>query len=499
MAGTRLSGLISGMDTEGLISQLMDARKAKVTKVKKQQMKHNVKQDSWKELNTKLKNFQSKHVSTMRFASSYAKKVTKVSDSSVASVITGEGATNSVQDLEVKELAKTAYLTGSELKGEDGKKGNYTALSKLSDFGIASEGSFTINVGGKETSVDINADTTISDVLNKLKDAGLNASFDEKNQRFFVSAKNSGEANDFSITAGNGSGAEALSKLGLSTGNKIDGQDAEILLNGASFKSSSNTFDINGLTITANAKTEPGKAVTLTTQTDTDGIYDMVKNMLKDYNALVNEMDKLFNAPVAKGYDPLTSEEKDAMSDSEVEEWEKKVKDSILRGDDNLSAINSALQDAMSTGFEVGGKKMYLSDFGINTAGYFSAADNEKHALHIDGDADDATSSGNADKLKSMIASDPDAVISFFTQMAQNLYAKMSDNSKSVDGYRSFGSFYDDKRMKTDYDAYTKQVTDMETKLNEYEDKWYSKFAKMEKVMAQMQSKTNALSGLFGG
>ena len=83
--------------------------------------------------------------------------------------------------------------------------------------------------------------------------------------------------------------------------------------------------------------------------------------------------------------------------------------------------------------------------------------------------------------------------------MAQNLYAKMSDNSKSVDGYRSFGSFYDDKRMKTDYDAYTKQVTDMETKLNEYEDKWYSKFAKMEKVMAQMQSKTNALSGLFGG
>lgn len=499
MAGTRLSGLISGMDTEGLISQLMDARKTKVTKVKKQQMKHNVKQDSWKELNTKLKNFQSKYVSNMRFASSYAKKVTKVSDSSIASVITGEGATNSVQDLEVKELAKTAYLTGSELKGEDGKKGNYTALSKLSDLGIASEGSFTINAGGKETSVDINADTTISDVLNKLKDAGLNASFDEKNQRFFVSAKNSGEANDFTITAGDGSGAEALSKLGLSTGNKIDGQDAEILLNGASFKSSSNTFDINGLTITANAKTEPGKAVTLTTQTDTDGIYDMVKNMLKDYNALVNEMDKMYNAASAKGYEPLTSEEKDAMSDSEVEEWEKKVKDSILRGDDNLSAINSALQDAMSTGFEVGGKKMYLSDFGINTAGYFSAADNEKHALHIDGDADDAISSGNADKLKSMIASDPDAVISFFTQMAQNLYTKMDDNSKSQDGYRSFGSFYDDKRMKTDYDAYTKQVSDMETKLNEYEDKWYSKFAKMEKVMAQMQSKTNALSGLFGG
>ena len=74
MAGTRLSGLISGMDTEGLISQLMEARKTKVTKVKKQQMKQNVKQDTWKELNTKLKNLQSKFVSNMRFESAYAKK-----------------------------------------------------------------------------------------------------------------------------------------------------------------------------------------------------------------------------------------------------------------------------------------------------------------------------------------------------------------------------------------------------------------------------------------
>jgi len=499
MAGTRLSGLISGMDTESLITQLMDAKKVKVTKVKKQQMSHNVKQDAWKDLNTKIKNLQTKHISNMRFSSAYAKKVTKVSDSSVASVITGSGATNSVQDLEVKELAKTAYLTGSELKGEDGKKGNYTALSKLSDLGIDTEGSFTINAGGKETKVDLSGSTTISDVLNKFKDAGLNASFDEKNQRFFISSKKSGEANDFTITAGDGSGAEALSKLGLSTGNKIDGKDAEILLNGASFKSSSNTFEINGLTITANAKTEPGKSVTLTTQTDTDGIYDMVKNFLKDYNELINEMDKLYNAPSAKGYEPLTSEEKDAMSDSEVEEWEKKVKDSILRGDDNLSAINSAMQTAMSAGFNVGGKTMYLSDFGINTLGYFSAADNEKHAYHIDGDPDNSNTSGNADKLKGMIAADPDKVIDFFTQLSQNLYKKMNDQSKSVDGYRSFGSFYDDKRMKTDYDSYTKRITDMESKLNDEEDKWYSKFAKMEKVMADMQSKTSALSGLFGG
>ena len=517
MAGTRLSGMISGMDTESLISQLMEARKTKVTKVKKQQMKQNVKQDAWKDLNSKLKNLQSKYVSTMRFSGAYAKKTTKVSDSSVASVITGEGAANGVQELEVKDLAKTAYLTGGEVTTASGEKGNFNALTKMSDLGINNNGTFKLTVGGESKNITFGADSTISDVLNQFKDAGLNASFDEKNQRFFISAKNSGEASDFKLEATGGNSTKALSALGLMTdevkkemqskfnvtvkgnsANKVDGQDAEIKLNGATFKSSSNTFEINGLTITANNKTTNGP-VTLSTQTDTDGIYDMVKSFLKEYNTVINEIDKLYNAASAKGYEPLTSEEKDAMSDSEVEEWEKKVKDSILRRDENVGSIGDALKAAMSGGISVGGKQMYLSDFGINTLGYFNSPDNEKNAYHIDGDPDDGNTSGNADKLKAMIASDPDSTIKFFMGLSQNLYGKMSDLSKSVDGYRSFGSFYDDKKMKSDYDSYTSKITEMEQKLNDYEDKWYKKFAKMESAMAKMQAKTNALGGLIGG
>ena len=177
----------------------------------------------------------------------------------------------------------------------------------------------------------------------------------------------------------------------------------------------------------------------------------------------------------------------------------KKIKDALLKNDSNLSDISSAMKNAMLSGFNVNGKTMYLSDFGINTLGYFTSADNEKNAYHIDGDSDDDSTSGNADKLKSMIASSPDSVISFFTQMAQNLYEKMSEKSKSVDGYRSFGNFYDDKKMTADYKEYTSKISDMEQKLNDYEDKWYRKFAKMESAMAKMQSKTNALAGLIGG
>ncbi len=705
----RLSGLMSGMDTESMIQQLVSAKKTKVDTTKKAQTKLSWKQDAWKELNTKLKNLQSKYLSNMRFTSAYSKKVTKVSDSSAVSVITGEDAVNGVQSLKINKLAKTGYLTGASIQKADGTK--YTAMSKLSDLGVTG-GSFNVTAGNTSVDIKVDGDTTISSVLTQLKNAGLNANFDEENQRFFVSSKESGANNDFSISALDQGGLDALKALGLqesmnfnetdpnkigatqreymeyagylvsgdrsatlanmqsmidkdvqsrtdsylaqyksqvsikadaqkkideindkyagktllsadeytaaleaknqeiadmekaiedetdpdqkkqleeqlatlkkeandittekndvqmleahastiasadskmadiekyvdittSTGDngetvysaaataeltkevedryyekaefaaqvvanpslvsggatKVHGQDAEIELNGAIFTNSTNTFKINGLTFTALNETN-GNQITVTTEQDTDGIYDMVKNFLKEYNAIINEMDKLYNADSAKGYEPLTSEEKEALSESEIEEYEKKIKDALLRRDDNLNSISSALKSVMSSGIEVGGKTMYLFDFGIETLGYFEAADNERNAYHIAGDPDDGDTSGDADVLKGMIANDPDTVISFFTKLSQNLYDKMSDMSKSVEGYRSFGSFYDDKKMKSDYDDYTTKIKEQEQKLNDYEDKWYAKFAAMESALAKMQSSASAVTSLLGG
>lgn len=100
---------------------------------------------------------------------------------------------------------------------------------------------------------------------------------------------------------------------------RIEGTDATIYLNGAEFTSSSNNFSINGLTITANAVTEPGETVSITTNNDVDGIYNMVKDFLKEYNALINEMDSSYNAASAGDYEPLTEEEEEDMSDKQIE------------------------------------------------------------------------------------------------------------------------------------------------------------------------------------
>lgn len=742
----RITGMYSGLDTESIITQLASAQSVKKNNLVKAQTKLSWKQDAWKALNTKIYNFYTNVLDGMRFQNAYMKKATKVSNSNAVSVVTDSKAPNSVQSMKIQSLAKEGYMTGGRISEEGGKK--YTESTKLSELGFTGEGSFAVKVGNKTTNIKVTGDMKISDVVKQFENAGLTASFDAKNQRFYFSSKSSGAAADFTITSNDANGQDILSKLGLgstynkdsseykeyaiwaSYGNpanalarteaeekeaakraeakkastdsllkqnetlqkklddlrkandeknkydetpakdlydelygpevevtktdddgntttvkerngglkktlddakaalkeakdelaelkkndaseadikaaeqkvtekseaatnaqkafdeknahykyvksledtqaaidknittindnktyytedadgnvtatekmeqevtayfdskiaaaqqymqdaeaydklsdaekealadkralKIDGKDAVITLNGVKYTNSTNTFEINGLTITAQQETD--EEITLTTTEDTEGVYNMIKNFFTEYNKLINEMSSLYNADAAKGYEPLLSEEKAQLADSEIEEWEKKIKDSLLRRDGTLGDVSDAMRTVMMQGATVNGKKMYLSDFGINTLGYFNAADNEKGAYHIDGDKDDPAVSKETDKLSQMLAADPNTVMDFFSGLSKNLYDKLTDKMKSVKDTSSAFTVYNDKSMKKEYDNYKDLIAKEETKLNALMDKWYNKFSVMETAMAKLQSKNNAIAGMLGG
>lgn len=276
---------------------------------------------------------------------------------------------------------------------------------------------------------------------------------------------------------------------------KVDGEDAEIWLNGVQYTGSSSTFTINNLTIEALATTGNDE-ISITTSTDTQGIYDKVKDFLTEYNNIINEMTKLYNADSSKGYDPLTDDEKDSMSDKEIEKWETKIKDSLLRNDTTLSGVMSAMTTAMSQAVEINGKKYSLSSFGIHTLGYLNAADNEQNAYHIDGDEDDTNTSGNADKLMTAISEDPDTVMQFMQQVTTNLYNAIGDKMKSTTLSSAF-TIYNDKQMATQYTDYTKLIKEWETKISNKEDYYYKKFSSMESALTKLNSTQSSLSGYF--
>lgn len=299
-----------------------------------------------------------------------------------------------------------------------------------------------------------------------------------------------------------------IDKINANLATKIDGRDAEIYLNGAKFEFDSNTFEINGLTFTISQVTDPSgipsedNAISVTTETDTSGIYNMIKDLFKKYNELIKEMDTLYNADSASKYEPLTNEEKDEMSDKEIEEWEKKIKDSLLRRDSTLGTVASAMKEIMLKGFTVTDKDgnsstKYLSSFGISTLSYFKALDNEKGMYHIDGDEDDADTKNNPDLLKTAIASDPDMVTSFFAQLNTALYEKLGDLMGRTD-YSSAYKVYNDKLLDTELKGYDSKISDAQKKMNDYTDKWYKKFSEMEVALSKLNSKTSAITNMLG-
>lgn len=292
--------------------------------------------------------------------------------------------------------------------------------------------------------------------------------------------------------------ANGSADIPISAGaSRVDAQDAKITLNNADFTSSSNVFNINGLTIKATAKTADGETLSINTDTDTQGIYDKIKDFLTEYNSIINELTSLYNADSAKGYEPLTDDEKESMSDKEVEKWETKIKDSILRNDSTVGGVMNAMTTAMMKSYTINGKSYSLSSFGIHTQGYLNAAKNEQYAYHIDGDEDDTITSGNTDKLMDMINNNPEDLEEFMKQLTSGLYSALDSKMKSTTLSSAY-TIYNDKQMTKEYSNYTTEIKEWETKISDLEDRYYKQFSTMETQLAKMQSSTSSISSMLG-
>jgi len=503
----RLGGIHSGFDTDSIVRELVRAQSARKDKLVRSKSRVETRQDVWRELNTKIQNFQHRVLNNMRFQGSFAQKTTRVSNESIATVRTTNNAVNGVQTLSVDRLAKSGYLTGGKLA--EGTTSAMT-LSQLTGGDIATDETvnFTVTIGNgpdaRTENIELSGDSTVGSVVAALNGInGINASYDARNQRIFVSSATTGAASNFEITAsGSANGERALDALGLSgqeRAGKVDGVDAQITLNGAEFTSASNIFDINGLAITALAVTVSGQTVSLTTEDDHEAVFDMVRNFLNEYNELMKEMDRLLGTRPARGFNPLTEDEKATMSDKDIEKWEEQIRGSILHRDESLGTISSAMRNVMMQGVQVNGRTMHLFDLGIERLGFNMAGEFEENAYHIMGDPDSAHTSGRDDKLRAMIADDPDTVTSFFVELTRNMHQVMWDNTRGIKDTRTVGFAFNDIALRKEQDDFAQRILREEQRINKLEDKYWRQFTAMETAMARMTKSQAAISGLLGG
>ena len=274
----------------------------------------------------------------------------------------------------------------------------------------------------------------------------------------------------------------------------IAAKDTKVEYNGATLTSNTTNISVSGLELEILGTTE-GETVNITVTNDVSGIYDTIKDFLSEYNALLKEMNSYYNADSAKGYDVLSDDEKEAMKDSEVEKWEDKIKDSLLRRDSTLNSIISSFRNKMMGTFTASNGKTYsLSSIGISTSGDYA----EGGLLHIRGDEDDAEYADEKNVLKQLLEEDPDAVTDVFTHLTESLYTDLQ-KKMSRTPLSSALTFYNDKEMNSQLSDYKTRISKLEAKFNEMEDRYYKQFTAMEKAMANMQSQQNSLASYLGG
>lgn len=503
----RLSGLASGMDTESMVKELMSAQRTKSTKIEKNITKMEWKQDKWKELNSKIYSFYTGSLSKAKLQGSYDSKNASSSNEAKVTVKASGSVPEGTHKIEVKAIANTQFVTGAKLNDSEA-----TGSTKLVDLDMVSavESSISITAGEKNATLVISATTTIDDFVTELQNAGLNASFDINQKRFFISSKESGYENAFAINAS--SSNVDLTKLGLSEISTIpqeDGvvdvtvgsnvslvkpSDATIIYNGAEMRSSSNVITANGLAITVKGVTDETKAevISINVTKETKNVYDMVKNFVKSYNELLKGMNEAYHADQAKGYEPLTAEEKEAMTEDQVKQWEDKIKTSLLRRDSTLNTVLNSMKTALNKSVSVNGKSYSLSSFGIAAIDY-----TEKGLLHIDGDSEDSLASTKEDALSKALSENPDAVKEVMTTLAKDLYSTMTDQMKST-SLRSALTVYNDKEMKSTIKTYKKDLSDLEERLQDMETRYYKQFTAMETAMTKLNSQSSSLTSMLG-
>ncbi len=273
----------------------------------------------------------------------------------------------------------------------------------------------------------------------------------------------------------------------------VEAADARIILDNAEIKNTSNNFTVNGISFNLISKTEPDEEVQITVGKDTESIYKMIKEALTEYNNLIEEMNTAYNATSAKGYEPLTDEQKESMSEKDIENWEKKIKDSLLRRDDTLGTLLSSMRNALASSYtDKDGKQYSLSTYGIVTGHY-----TEKGKLHIYGDEEDATYATYSDRLKAALEDDPDKVMETLTHVFGNLYSTMTEKCAKTE-ISSALTFYNDKQYNNLLKDYEDDLDILEDRIKELEDRYYKQFTAMEKAMSTLQNQSNSLASLLG-
>jgi flagellar hook-associated protein 2 len=510
----RVGGLASGMDTDSLVEQLMNAERQKLYKMEQEKTRLTWQQDAYREVNTSIKSFDDM-LTDMKLSTAYNTKTTTSSNSAVTATA-NTTASNGSYNIQVKQVATAAINLSTDSIGQDTNFNPYESIGEqtfangntITDSQLSFSFTTYNELGEPEThDFSFKATDSLNDILKGITndpDAGVRAFYDVQSGKVVMEKKDTGDfhqnvyASDGTISIRNAEidfGTDNTfftDFLKLDSSNESGGQSALINYNGVlDIASYENSYSLNGITYSFTETTDNPVRISVTN--DVDAAYDKIKEFVDKYNKIIEDVNAKLDENRYRDYAPLTDAQKEEMSEDEIELWNEKAKSGLLKGDSVLQNSLFSMRNAWYSNVETGGKYTQVAQIGITTSTDY--LENGKLVI-------------NEDDLKEALRENPDDVYKLFSnstegksegimQRLEKTVQSTMDNIYEKAGKSTYTNeqFTLGKRL----NDVEKRIDDFQDYLTSTEDRYWSQFSAMEQAISQMNQQSAYLTSQFSG
>lgn len=361
----------------------------------------------------------------------------------------------------------------------------------------------------------VEGSSSFSSIMNRISSSsvGVNAFYDDFTGQVTLTRSQTGDfntKNEDSIppdTDGEEikiSGGFLNNVLQFQNSTETGGENAEFIINGLKTERYSNNFTINGVSFTLKGTfdstdaTKNDAPVTVGVTTNTDTVVDNIVNFVEKYNETIQKINEKLNEERYRSYQPLSSEEREALSDKEAELWEEKAKSGLIRRDSMLSSgLNQFRMDLYTPVTNLSSESAFnqLASIGIKTTANYL----DRGKLEID-----------KAKLKEAIEKDPEAVEKLFSADGAT-YAEKGLVNRLYDSLTATMDRVSERAGKTTWttqrytigknlDRLEDNIDRFEDRLIQIEDRYWRQFTAMEKAIAQSnQQSAFLMQNFFSG
>lgn len=506
ISSVRLSGLATGMDTDAMVKSMLTADQEKIDKAQQKEQTVKWQQEIYREVMSDVIDFNDKYFSltskdSILSSSAWNTLSITSSNNNVITATGTAGANNIDYKFDVKKLAEPAKATSSVSLNKDSKL--------VDDLKATKDAKFKIVIGTNEKGEAIySKDITIEDndtietlisKINNSNDGVIKASYSEMTGKFTIESTKTGDSSGFAVVDETGKNiSNSLDFLGLQTNSyAIDSNGTtqsnftgvavgsnsiiEVSSKDGTFTKTlneeSNTFTIDGIRYNVNTT---GSAE-ITSTKNTDAVVKKMKSFVDDYNKIMDRVYDLVTEKTNKDYHPLTEAQKEEMSEEEIEKWEKKAKEGILRNDSEMRKFMNDMENAI-----FGDKMQVLREMGISSAEDY----NKKGQIALDESKFIEALQNNSEKVYEVFAKGSDSMMERMKSTIRNyvgtsgsIFAKKAGLEKNS----SVANNYYSEQLKRQ----AVLIKTLQNKMSDKEEKLYLKFGNLESQMNKLNSQMN--------